>query len=455
VEASLERVRAKALGMQQSEDLIEVSAILFEEFENQSFFPIRLSIMIWDESADQWQAWVTRKNRSGPVMVTRSLKELLAALPEYRKGFEAWKRGEPYYFAELIEGQRIDYFHALKALFNRTDAWLEEVISNVPDPYIQHLISFSHGQISIEMDAAITAQDLQIAKRFAQVFDIAYRRYLELQQAEAARLQLEEQNKALEEYLRLLGETQNQLIIQEKMASLGDLVAGVAHEMNTPLGAVRSMHDTLVRALDKLQQQLDKDVPAAYQENRTVQSIFKVITDANQVIVSGIERGNSIVSSLRNFARLDEAQFQLVDLHVGIDSALTLLDSQLKKITVIKNYSDIPPVYCAPGQLNQVFMHLLKNGIQAIEDTGQITISSFVAEATVCIRFTDTGIGMAPEQLERLFDIDFRATDNRVKMGLGLATDFRIIQDHKGEIKVESQVGKGTEMTVVLPLEIN
>lgn len=258
----------------------------------------------------------------------------------------------------------------------------------------------------------------------------------------------------LEETLRLLRETQNHLVMQEKMASLGDLVAGVAHEMNTPLGAISSSQDTLTRALDKLQQTLENTSSEEHKDNRTVQSLFKVLADANQVMADGTGRVSSIVSSLRQFARLDEAEFQVADIHEGIDSALTLLQNQLgENITVVKNYGDIKPVYCSPGQMNQVYMHLLKNALQAIEETGEINVSTFEADDKVFIRISDTGVGIPPAQLERIFDFDFHATQDRIKMGFGLSTDFRIIQDHEGEIQIESEVGKGTEVTISLPMD--
>ncbi len=180
--------------------------------------------------------------------------------------------------------------------------------------------------------------------------------------------------------------------------------------------------------------------------------MFKVIADASRVMASGVERVSSIVDSLRNFARLDEAEFQVADIHEGIDSALALLQNRIgENITLVKNYGDIKPIYCSPGQLNQVFMHLLRNAIQAIKETGEISVSTFEEDDKVCVRISDTGVGIPPEQLERIFDVDFRATDVRVRMGLGLSTDFRIIQDHKGEIQIESEVGKGTEVTISLP----
>ncbi len=445
IEAALERVRVKALGMQKSEDLVEVSGVLFEEFSRMGISPVRSSITIWNEAEDQWQSWVTRTFSTRSVVHDDSLKEICARFPEYGEGFAAWQRGEPHYVSEFSGEERINHLRSVKAFYSRSDEWLQETIAKTPDCFFIYQIFFSQGNLEISLSDSMGESELQIARRFADVFDIAYRRYGELQQAEAARVQLEEQNKALEESLRLLRETQNQMLQQEKMASLGDLVAGVAHELNTPLGAIRSMHDTLVRTVGKLK------ADAADPGQAT---IFKVIADADELITGGIERVSSIVASLKNFARLDEAEFQVVDLHEGIDSALTLLGSQLQgRIAVEKDYCDIPPVRCAPGQLNQVFMHLLKNAIQAIEGEGRIAINTFVDGDQICICFSDTGRGMAPEQVARLFDFDFQAGDGRVKMGFGLASDHKILQDHRGELKVASEMGRGTEMTVVLPVD--
>ncbi|MCZ6679030.1 MAG: HAMP domain-containing sensor histidine kinase, partial [Candidatus Poribacteria bacterium] len=208
------------------------------------------------------------------------------------------------------------------------------------------------------------------------------------------------------------------------------------------------------RAVEKLQVTLGERVPREYSDNRTIQSIFKVISDTNRGMASGVERVTAIVRSLRNFVRLDEAEFQMADIHEGIESTLTLLAAQIGDgITIVKDYADLKPIYCSPGQLIQVFMHLIKNAIQAVEGNGEIEIRTVQDNGSVSIRIRDTGMGIAPEQLERIFDFGFSVTDSRVKMGFGLPTAYKIVQEHKGEIKIVSEVGKGTEVTVSLPAD--
>ena len=250
-----------------------------------------------------------------------------------------------------------------------------------------------------------------------------------------------------------LKKTQAQLVKSEQMASLGILVAGIAHEVNTPVGAIRSMYDTLVRAVGKLKLILDGIGGKEAKERREVDKLFRIIEDANQVIGSGTERVVTLINGLRSFARLDEAEFQMADLYEGIESTLTLLHTQMgDEIAVLKEYGDIKPIFCSPGQLNQVFMHVLRNAVQAIEGKGEIRIKTFQKDEKVYVQISDTGVGIPPEQLENLFDIGFNATGSRVGMEFGWSTDYNILQEHLGNIEVNSEVGKGTEVTICLPL---
>jgi len=261
-----------------------------------------------------------------------------------------------------------------------------------------------------------------------------------------------EKNAELEDTLHELRDTQTQLIQSEKMASLGRLVAGVSHELNNPVGAIKGTQDILVRAVTKLKKALEGGLPQESREGREVRSAFEVIEDANRVLEEGTERVAGIVGSLRNFARLDEAQFQMADLHQGIDSTLTLLGHLLRDgIDIVKEYGDIGPIYCSPGELNQAFMHVIRNAAQSIEGEGQIRIRTHEEGDRVFVQVADTGAGIPPEELRHVFDFGLGVRDSRMKMKLGLSTTYNIVQAHDGEVKIDSEVGKGTEVTISLP----
>jgi signal transduction histidine kinase len=168
----------------------------------------------------------------------------------------------------------------------------------------------------------------------------------------------------------------------------------------------------------------------------------------------GSERIDRIIHSLRNFARLDEAEFQEADIHEGIESTLTLLHHKLKdRIRVVKQFGDIPKIQCYPNQLNQVFMNMLTNSYQAIEDGGTITIATSRRGSELVVSIADDGKGIRKEDLNRIFDPGFTTKGVGVGTGLGLSISYNIIKSHSGEIKVESEIGKGTVFTITLPIE--
>ena len=252
---------------------------------------------------------------------------------------------------------------------------------------------------------------------------------------------------------KALKETQAQLVQSEKMASLGTLVAGVAHEINTPVGAISSMYDTQVRAVDRLKATLNTISTGDTEEHQKVDELFKIIEDANRVIASGTDRVTNIVRRLKSFARLDEAELQTVDIHEGLEDTLIIVHHELKhKAVVDLNFGDIPPISCYPRQLNQVYLNLLVNAIQAIEDKGTITITTFKKKNHVHIQFKDTGIGIPAKVLNKIFDPGYTTKGVGVGTGLGLSICYQIVKDHHGDILVESKVGKGTAFTIILPM---
>lgn len=253
----------------------------------------------------------------------------------------------------------------------------------------------------------------------------------------------------LQEAYDRLKTTQLQLLRSEKMASLGMLVAGVAHEINTPLGAISSGIDTFIRGFKKIREHL-VSIPGMEPVTEKL-DILENLASVNETACSRI---TSIVKTLRNFARLDEGEFKKVNLHDGIDSTLTLTAHlSSNRITVIKDYGELPQLECHANQINQVFMNILVNACQAIEGTGTITIKTFLKDEHIHVAIADTGVGIPKDNISKIFDPGFTTKGVGVGTGLGLSISYRVVEEHGGKIMVDSEVGKGTTFTVVLPLE--
>lgn len=267
-------------------------------------------------------------------------------------------------------------------------------------------------------------------------------------------LELKKKNSTLEDAMFQLKEAQNQLILNEKMASLGNLVAGVAHEVNTPIGAVNSAADVSARALNRITDFIaSADTVDEIKSEPLFQNALKILNDNNNVTITAGKRITNIVQSLKNFARLDEAEIQTANLHEGLESTLTLLHHEVKnRIKIIKEYGTIPEIECYPNQLNQVFMNLLVNATHAIEGEGTITITTFVENHKIIIKIKDSGKGIPPDELARIFDPGFTTKGVGVGTGLGLSISYNILQKHKGTILVESEKGKGSDFKIIIPI---
>ena len=231
-----------------------------------------------------------------------------------------------------------------------------------------------------------------------------------------------------------------------KMASLRQLIAGVAHEMNNPIGVIASNNDVSSRAIDKIKEVLT-------QEQRL--KALAILEKMNQTSKMASGRIAEIVANLRSFVRLDEAEWQMADVHEGIDNAIALMEMEPEfssRIRVTKDYGDIPEIYCSPSSLNQVFRSMLRNSSEAIEGKGEIKIRTFAQQERVKIEISDTGRGIPAENLERIFDPGFTTKGVRVGVGLGLSVCYQIVvNEHRGRIDVASALDRGTTFTVTLP----
>lgn len=245
-----------------------------------------------------------------------------------------------------------------------------------------------------------------------------------------------------------------ELVNQARLATLGMLVAGLAHEINTPLGALNSNHDVLRRALGRLQAILADDVVEP-DELVEVRRIVRAIDGILQVNDMAVERMTSMVVGLRMFGRVDRAEVDHADLHEGIDSTLAIIAHELKTITIVHDRGTLPRVECLPHQINQVFMNLLMNARQAMADGGTITISTRADDDAVHVSVADTGTGMTAETAARIFEPGFTTKGARIGMGLGLIICRQIIDRHGGTLTVRSEPGAGSTFTVSLPLGEN
>ncbi len=246
---------------------------------------------------------------------------------------------------------------------------------------------------------------------------------------------------------------EQQLIYTQKMATLGALVAGIAHEIKTPTGAISSMQDTLTRAVEKLKRALDKACPGIVEQTKGLRTALKAIEEANRVIESGSSRTLQIVRRIRKFASMDIDDRRETDIHAELDDTLLLIHHQLKeRIEVVKDYGDVPSVTCNTGKINQVLLNVLVNASQAIEDQGTITITTSSQAGHLVVEITDSGSGIPPELIEKVFETGFTTKRAGVGTGLGLSICRQIMVDHNGRFELRSQQGVGTTVTVSLPL---
>jgi len=285
-------------------------------------------------------------------------------------------------------------------------------------------------------------------------------------------VQTAEVKKAFEE----LKESESKLVQSEKMASLGQMVAGVAHEINTPLGYISSNVDTIRLNMGELDgilksvEMISQEIAGGHPNSKKIASIVKQmvrvyrgmrqretlseIEDLLQDSSYGLSEISKLVSSLRDFSRLDRTHVVDTDVHQGLDATLKICSSLLGPRKVIKSYAEhLPSIECMPAQLNQVFMNIITNSVQATGDDGVIEIITRSTEQGIEIEFTDNGGGMTDDTMRQMFDPFFTTKNVGEGTGLGMSISYKIIKSHGGDIEVSSLLNQGTQITVQLPLK--
>jgi two-component system, NtrC family, sensor kinase len=304
-----------------------------------------------------------------------------------------------------------------------------------------------------ELDVLMLSVERALERRSLQRTARVYKDHLESQNVELANRQGK------------LERLQAQLVHTEKMASLGQLSAGIAHELNNPAGFVYGNMDLLQGYISELSKLFDtydsvvlpEDAARLVGSVKTQISYERLMGDLNSIISDcreGAQRICDVVKNLRLFSRLDEAELKSINIHDGIDSTIRLLSSFYCSghIVLRRDYSDLPAVTCYAGQLNQVWMNLLVNAAQAVSDQGEVTVSTRRDGNSIVIAISDTGAGIPEEQLSRIFNPFFTTKPVGEGTGLGLSISYGIVERHGGTISVVSEVGTGTTFTVRIPI---
>ena len=369
----------------------------------------------------------------------------------------------PYYLDRQIR----DYIAQVRAFAQAPPTELTK-----ENPHLQSILRASATDLLEAIDTVVAqyqkeseAAQLQLEIQQAQLY----------QQSCTATATAQAHAQQLEQTFHELQRTQSQLIQSEKMSSIGQMVAGIAHELNNPIsfiyGNLRYASDYVRDLLDLLnlyQECYGKNHPPIRAKMESMDLDF-LLNDLPKVLASmqiGAERIRQIVLSLRNFSRSDRMLMEAVDLHEGIESTLLILQNRLKArynrpaIEIIKKYGDLPPITCCAGEVNQVFMNLLSNAIDALEETpehqGRITIRTSVNtdRSGIIIQIADNGPGINQEVKEQLFDPFFTTKPLGKGTGLGLSISHQIVvEKHGGILKCESALGKGTEFCIEIPLQ--
>ncbi len=279
-----------------------------------------------------------------------------------------------------------------------------------------------------------------------------------LAELENTNAELDRKNQDLQQLYDELKETQAQLIHSEKMASLGQLVAGISHELNNPIGFIYSNSKQLKSYIEKIEKFINDYDGKKETDKDSKIDIDNLMIDLHSLIhdtISGSQMIKEIVDNLRNFSHLDEAKWKKVDIHKGIESSIKIMMPQFKRqLEIHKNFQASGIISCNPGQLNQVFLNILSNAAQAIDNSGNIWINTHDENNFLVIDIKDDGKGMPPNIRDKIFDPFYTTKDVGEGTGLGLSISYSIIQNHNGTLSAESHINKGSTFTIKIPYDL-
>jgi signal transduction histidine kinase len=415
------------------------------------------------------------------ALLKKALGKTESTIITAKDGAEAWEMFESEHPRIVLSDwmlpklSGIEVCHKIRE--SRTPAYIYIIIMTAKDHKEDVLAAFDAGAddyVAKPYDIRELHARVNTGKRLIQLEDTHQALQKKLKKISS---ELIKKNVKLENVVKNLERTQAQMLQSEKMASIGQLAAGVAHEINNPTGFVSSNLKTLgdyqqdmnqlLEDYQKLKATLKKlpeeQLPAsinelisqveATEQDVDIEYIKEDVEDLIGDCREGTERIKKIVDDLKHFAHPGEDKMKETDINAGIESTLNVVNNELKyKATIVKELGEVPIIHAYPQQLNQVFMNIMVNAAQAIEKMGEIKITTTTVDGKVEIRISDTGCGIAEEDINKIFDPFFTTKEVGKGTGLGMNIAYNIVSKHKGDIRVESTIGKGTTFIIQLPV---
>lgn len=478
IEASLEKVRSRTLAMQKSDELAETAAVLFQQLITLGIAPNRLFIIIMKTDSSELEAWVTDEDGS---KVSIGFTTNYQNNPSIKKMYQGWQQQKKSLVIDMQGEELQQYFHylhdELKVPFK---GGLEQ------KRRIQHLAYFSHGLIGMASPEEQPAETIPLLERFAAVFNLTFTRFNDLKMAEAHALQAEQDLIAIKEAkqkaevaLTELQSTQKQLIQSEKMASLGELTAGIAHEIQNPLNFVNNFSEVSNELIEELRMRND----ALRIDDTEIKNLLSDIGQNLEKINHHGQRAADIVKGMLQHSRSNTGQKEWTDINTLCDEYLRLAYHGLRAKDKTFNAkfetdfdSSLQKILIVPQEIGRVVLNMINNAFYACTERSRsaateqsqntvseknkhnvpdyeptVIVSTKMKNGKAVISITDNGNGIPQNILEKIFQPFFTTKPTGSGTGLGLSLSYDIVKAHKGEIKVESTQGKGTIFNIELP----
>ena len=455
VEKALEEVRAKALDMRSSSELSETSTILFRQLKELKIDAIRSGLGIFDDENNAIELWVTSVSADGKLFFILDYINIHVH-PVFENIIESRKGQEPFAITKL-EGKALLQYYRMISTYARVPGKGE----NLSAEYYYSFF-FSAGAINVVTSKSLTDEETDIMLRMANVFGLMYTRFLDLKRSEEQAILINEEKKILELTLDDLKATQAQLIQSEKMASLGELTAGIAHEIQNPLNFVNNFSEINKDLLFEMNEEIGK---ANFEE---VKAIAKDVIENEEKINHHGKRADAIVKGMLQHSRTSSRQKEPTDINVLVDEYLRLAyhglrakDKTFNATTKTDFGENIGTVNIIPQDIGRVILNLINNAFYAVDEKKKqnlqeykpaVSLSTKNNNGKVEIKVKDNGNGIPQKVLDKIFQPFFTTKPTGQGTGLGLSLSYDIVKAHGGELKVETKEGEGTEFIIHLPV---